>query len=286
MRNLRITAALCGALLAAGVAATPAQAASPEPLRNSLSSSPDLKQQSAPSVTAQTAGDCAPKIVKTTQTPRQVKMGVSDVTTTITFRVGLLDECNVVGSLYMNVDRTSGAYHDEGYMDWETGYPASDGLYYAVATTSANPYDLSNDLAGTWSWDVQGYSWPDEWDGYEYPNTSVAHGPAFYLQRWSRLTVNAAPEPVRKGQTLTVTGLLDRASWNDLRYYGLGGAAVTLQKRSFTGSYTTVTTLTTDAAGRVSYKTLASADVCYRLVFPGYTTTAAVTSGGDCVDVV
>jgi hypothetical protein len=51
------------------------------------------------------------------------------------------------------------------------------------------------------------------------------------VQRKSQLTANAAPEPVKKGKTRTVTGKLSRANWNTHKYSGYSGQSVKLQYR-------------------------------------------------------
>ena len=47
-------------------------------------------------------------------------------------------------------------------------------------------------------------------DAYKYTN----------IQRYSKLSVNASPEPVAKGKTITVTGKLTRANWETHDYRG------------------------------------------------------------------
>ncbi|MEU6802915.1 hypothetical protein, partial [Streptomyces neyagawaensis] len=65
------------------------------------------------------------------------------------------------------------------------------------------------------------------------------------LQRAAKLTVNAAPEPVVKGRTLTVKGALTRANWETRGYTGYRDQTVTLQfKAAGTTSYTDVKTVT------------------------------------------
>lgn len=106
------------------------------------------------------------------------------------------------------------------------------------------------------------------------------------VQRASKLTVNAAPEPVKKGKTITVTGKLSRANWDDLKYHGYTGQPVKLQYRKKTSkTYTTVKTVKTDSTGSLKTTVKASADGYFRYSFAGTTTTPAVTSTADFVDV-
>lgn len=106
------------------------------------------------------------------------------------------------------------------------------------------------------------------------------------IQRLAKATVNAAPEPVVKGGTLTVKGTLTRADWNTWRYAGYRGQKVTLQfKAAGATAYTDVKTVTSGTAGALSTTVKASKDGAYRYVFAGTSTTAAVKSAGDFVDV-
>ncbi|WP_306186665.1 MULTISPECIES: hypothetical protein [unclassified Streptomyces] len=106
------------------------------------------------------------------------------------------------------------------------------------------------------------------------------------LQRVSKLTTDASPEPVKKGGTITVTGTLTRASWDYLKYYGYSGQSVKLQfRKAGTSTYTTLKTVTTDSSGRLKATVTASADGYFRYSFGGTSTTAAVSATGDYVDV-
>ncbi|BFP53146.1 hypothetical protein SCMC78_29530 [Streptomyces sp. CMC78] len=61
------------------------------------------------------------------------------------------------------------------------------------------------------------------------------------VKRATRVTVNAAPEPARKGGTITVTGRVTRANWNTHTYQGYGGRTVSLQfKAAGSSAYKTV----------------------------------------------
>lgn len=66
---------------------------------------------------------------------------------------------------------------------------------------------VTNADAGTWKVGVQVSANDDSWaERYAYTTTR--------LQRHSKLTVNASPEPIAKGKTLTITGKLTRANWD------------------------------------------------------------------------
>lgn len=106
------------------------------------------------------------------------------------------------------------------------------------------------------------------------------------LQRISKVTVNATPEPVVKGRTLTVKGKLTRADWSTSSYAGYKGQKVTLQfKAKGATAYTDVKTVTSGTAGALSTTVKASKDGSYRYKFAGTSTTAAKTSAADFVDV-
>jgi hypothetical protein len=106
------------------------------------------------------------------------------------------------------------------------------------------------------------------------------------LQRFSKLTVNAAPEPVKKGKTVTVTGRLTRANWDTAKYAGYSGQSVKLQYRKKSATtYTTLKTVKTSSTGTLSTTTKATADGYYRFSFAGTSTTPAVSATGDYVDV-
>ncbi|MGW1745608.1 hypothetical protein ACWCRD_08320 [Streptomyces sp. NPDC002092] len=106
------------------------------------------------------------------------------------------------------------------------------------------------------------------------------------VQRNSRLTVNAAPEPVRKGKTITVVGKLSRANWEDNKYHGYSTQPVKLQfRKKGSSTYTTLKTIKTSTTGDLKTTTTATVDGYYRYAFAGTTTTPAVNATGDFVDV-
>ncbi|MER5297825.1 calcium-binding protein [Streptomyces lasiicapitis] len=106
------------------------------------------------------------------------------------------------------------------------------------------------------------------------------------LKRASRLTVNASPEPVKKGKTITVSGALTRANWDTKKYAGYTKQSVQLQfKKKGASSYSTVKTVKSDTKGNLKTTVKASVDGTFRYVFAGTSTTPAVTSAGDAIDV-
>ncbi|MFE7704433.1 DUF5707 domain-containing protein [Streptomyces sp. NPDC057486] len=158
----------------------------------------------------------------------------------------------------------------------------------ASATTSTCSYTITidprvdltkNALAGSWH----------VLTGVEATDGSSTHYDSYAtarIQRLSKLTVNASPEPVRKGRTITVTGKLSRANWETHAYAGYTGQSVKLQFRKKTSStYTTVKTIKTNSTGNLKTTVTASVDGYWRYSFAGTSTTPAVTTAGDFVDV-
>ncbi|MDG9707503.1 hypothetical protein [Streptomyces sp. DH10] len=106
------------------------------------------------------------------------------------------------------------------------------------------------------------------------------------VQRYSKLTVNAGPEPVYKGKTITSTGKLSRANWEDNAYHGYTNQPVKLQfRKAGTSTYTTVKTVYSDQYGNLKTTATATYDGYWRFSFAGTTTTPAVNATGDYVDV-
>ncbi|ROQ67068.1 hypothetical protein EDD93_1486 [Streptomyces sp. 840.1] len=139
------------------------------------------------------------------------------------------------------------------------------------------PY--SNDVAGTWYVDA----WVDAKDGDFVWKEKAA---SFKFQRAATQTVNAAPEPVKKGKTLTVTGKLARANWDDFKYHGYTSQSVKLQFLKKGGkTWGTVKTVKTNSTGALKTTVKASVDGYWRYSFAGTASTPAVNSTGDFVDV-
>lgn len=110
---------------------------------------------------------------------------------------------------------------------------------------------------------------------------------AFAVKRRTSFTaVNAGPEPVRKGKTLTVTGTLKVADWDANRYVALRGSTVEVQfKKKGASAYTTVRTVKTSSTGGVRATFRATHDGTFRLSYGGSAGRGPAISGGDAVDV-
>lgn len=135
----------------------------------------------------------------------------------------------------------------------------------------------SNKVAGVW----QVNATVKANDGDYWISDHIAE---YKVKRASKLTTDATPEPVAKGAKLTINGKLSRANWEDLKYHGFTGQEVKLQYRpAGAAHYSTVKTVKTGAAGKLSTKVTVTSAGSWRWYFPGTTTTARVVSVGDAV---
>ncbi|WP_329367034.1 hypothetical protein [Streptomyces sp. NBC_01483] len=156
---------------------------------------------------------------------------------------------------------------------------ASTTVANCTAVLKVSAADLLNSEAGTWKEGGLAVTSAGgtKWQG-DLGTTKV--------QRLSKLTVNAAPEPVKKGRTITVTGALTRADWDSGKYSGYVGQPVKLQfKKKGATTYTTVKTVKTTSGGALKTTVTASVDGTYRYAFAGTSTTPAVNATGDYIDV-
>ncbi|WP_202510446.1 hypothetical protein [Streptomyces sp. SID5643] len=158
------------------------------------------------------------------------------------------------------------------------------------ATVEIDPFALLNEDAG--SWKAAAFAVAFNGEDPENPNLDnvgvAVKDPtnSFKLQRYSKLTVNASPEPVKKGKTITVTGKLSRANWDDNKYHGYTNQSVKLQfRKKGSDTYTTLKTIKSNSTGELKTTTTASSDGYFRWSFAGTTTTPAVNATGDFVDV-
>jgi hypothetical protein len=220
---------------------------------------------------ASAAACTAPELVNASVDPGTVALGTSKAK-----GVEITVNVRKHGCAVRSVDTdifTATDYVDTLHLE-EAG--TSDGVTSYVGGARINPGAFSNRDAGTFRTSVY-VSWGSK-------NTND-DGPTFKLLRAARLSTNAAPEPVAKGRTITVSGTLQRANWQTLKYAGYTGRAVKLQFQPKAGSWTTVKTATSGKGGKLSTTVKAGKDGCYRFVFPGNSTTAKVVSGADCIDV-
>ncbi|MEV6017673.1 MULTISPECIES: hypothetical protein [unclassified Streptomyces] len=152
-------------------------------------------------------------------------------------------------------------------------------IYPAAGTADAS-YELLNSDAGKWTAGALAVTPAD--------NVSALKGDlaTTSVQRYSKLTVDASPEPVKKGKTITVTGALTRANWEDNAYHGYTVQPVKLQfRKAGSTTYTTLKTVTSSSTGSLKTTVTATADGYFRYSFAGTSTTPAVSAAGDYVDV-
>jgi hypothetical protein len=153
-------------------------------------------------------------------------------------------------------------------------------------------HELLNSDAGTWraAAEATAFNGQDP-DGETFDITKVGYKSqsglgTTLMQRFSKLTVNASPEPVKKGKTITVTGKLSRANWDRGTYNGYVEQPVNLQfRKKNSNTYTTVQTIKTNATGDLKTTVKATEDGYFRYTFAGTTTTPAANATGDFVDV-
>ncbi|WP_069765764.1 hypothetical protein [Streptomyces sp. LUP47B] len=146
--------------------------------------------------------------------------------------------------------------------------------------SSDEDLDLFSSEAGTWK--LGAVAATETGDGVTWQgDLGTTH-----LQRRSTLTVNASPEPVKKGKTITVTGKLARANWDSNTYAGYSTQPVKLQfRKKGSSTYTTLKTIKTTSTGTLKTTTTATVDGYYRYSFAGTTTTPGASATGDYVDV-
>ncbi|WP_031478840.1 hypothetical protein [Streptomyces bicolor] len=193
-------------------------------------------------------------------------------------------------------------YRGASYAEWDNLLLGDDWpVCTATSSTTANckgtidvypDLELENVDATTWKAAGYAYDFNDQdplsedidWSkvGYaEQDNLGTTK-----LQRFSKLTVNASPEPVKKGKTITVTGKLTRANWDTHKYAGYANQSVKLQfRKKGSSTYTTLKTIKTNTYGDLKTTVTASTDGYFRYRFEGTSTTPAVSATGDFVDV-
>ncbi|MEU9188558.1 hypothetical protein AB0D14_29295 [Streptomyces sp. NPDC048484] len=172
---------------------------------------------------------------------------------------------------------------------------AGDRLWHAVETS-----DCIEVSSGVCDFNETMYFDPSEWEMHnsEAGAWKVAaevyfrdgggdtddEGLTAYVKRNSRLSVNASPEPVTEGRTITVTGKVTRANWETKKYVSYEGRLVSLQfKPTGATSYTTVKKVYANGSGGLKTTVEASKTGTWRWAYNGNTTTGPSTSAGDNV---
>lgn len=138
-------------------------------------------------------------------------------------------------------------------------------------------WEMHNSEAGAWKVAAEVY-FPGGGGDTDDENLTV------YVKRNSRLSVNASPEPVTKGRTITVTGKVTRADWQKRKYVSYADRLVNRQfKPSGSASYTTVKQVRANSTGSLRTTVKASKTGTWRWQYYGNTTTGPSTSTGDNV---
>jgi hypothetical protein len=107
-----------------------------------------------------------------------------------------------------------------------------------------------------------------------------------HMQRAARyVSLNASPEPVRKGGTVTTKATIQRASWDDHKYHAYSGQKSELQFRTSTGVYSDVKKVRAASGGHLKASAKQTKAGCWRYTFAGTTATGPATAPGDCVAV-
>ncbi|MDQ0991529.1 hypothetical protein [Streptomyces sp. V3I7] len=309
MRIRATVAAVSGALALSALAVPAAQAAGDSsPSRADILKTAQIAREAASSKTAftgSTAADGEPYEMDLTfsnvkiNSGKPIVAGISNqVTVPVTYTVTHPADVDVNDpDFYMDVEIYRGSYDDPSNMlfgdDWPVCTDSTSTVATCKGTIDIYPSDeLSNADAASWKAD----GWAVDYNGQDPDDPDADWSQVGYatqdglattkLQRYSKLTVNASPEPVSKGKTITVTGKLTRANWDKHAYAGYTLQSVKLQyKKQGTTSYTTLKTITSDSTGYLKTTTTAGYDGYYRYSFAGTSTTPAVTSYPDFVDV-
>ncbi|CAL9479720.1 calcium-binding protein [Streptomyces sp. enrichment culture] len=139
----------------------------------------------------------------------------------------------------------------------------------------------ANALAGTWKVGVGALAN----DGSEYANDYYK---THRVQRKAVLTINASPEPIVKGRTLSIKGTFTRANWETGTYSKYTNQYLQLQfKKAGSSTWTKVKTAKSNSYGAISTSHRATYDGTWRFYFSGASTTTSplTVSPGDYVDV-
>ncbi|MFE2290605.1 hypothetical protein [Streptomyces sp. NPDC059452] len=140
-------------------------------------------------------------------------------------------------------------------------------------------YDFGNEDAGTWKTAARINFTRG---GHDIDDKKLP----LQVKRATRVTVNASPEPARKGKTITVTGRVTRANWDTHKYQGYAGRTVSLQfKAAGSSSYKTVKKAKSSSTGALKTTVKATVPGTWRWTYFGNTTSGAKSSTGDYVAV-
>ncbi|HST86579.1 MAG TPA: hypothetical protein VLL08_32880 [Kineosporiaceae bacterium] len=233
--------------------------------------------------------------------PNKIVLGASSVTKTFSLKVSgcTLDTWFLALGPFLEENSDTAGVAGEGTFQKvdADGNPVFDGNGDPVLETltpkiSLSPRLLNNgwagklvDAASAGAWGVED---PDDTD--EDSVTPAQATLPLTLQRRATFgtSFGAAPEPVKKGKKITLTGKLSRINWNGaktLKYVGWAGKAQVQFKAAGASDYVTVKTVKASSKGKISTTVKATKTGTWRLFFAGLSTTAPATSGTDAVKV-
>jgi len=186
----------------------------------------------------------------------------------------------------------------------DPGYTFDDDLTYAVLESDAGWDGAMLDLKKTSRGDIRrgttyvdNYSTPGkwwvhvsawaDWSNYDYATIDDEFASSFQLKRSTQLSLDASPEPVAKGRTITVKGTLKGLVGDySMSYRGYANQPVKIyfdpkgsQPKRYAG------TVTTNSKGQYAKKYTAKQDGVWSAVFAGNSRYVSKTSAGDFVDV-
>jgi hypothetical protein len=149
---------------------------------------------------------------------------------------------------------------------------------FPLSPDGTDAQDLRNGAAGGWHFKAKAVA--DDGDSHH-----LSPGAPFSVKRHTKLeSTDASPEPVDKGDKLTVTGWLRRADWDANVWDDYAGKSVILQfRKSGTDTFKAVKTVTTDNAGKLRTKVTANTTGTWRWRFVNNTVATGATSQGDRV---
>ncbi|XMN04643.1 DUF5707 domain-containing protein [Streptomyces griseobrunneus] len=285
MRIRATVAAVSGAIVLSALAVPAAQADegrnwTPEPGFTAVQPKPGTKSKEALGATAKAA---APKITSAVVNGGKPIVVGTKSKKTVSFSATATADAGVGGvAAFIWIGKSIDDKDSFGFGP--NGTSISCKVVNATTTTckgtiTLDPKDMISTDA-TW-WRVGASAVTEEGEEFDSAVLSKVR-----VQRFSKLTVNASPEPVKKGKTITVTGKLTRANWDTGTYKGYSKQAVKLQfKKKGAKSYTTVKTVKTSSTGTLKTTVKASADGTWRYSFAGTPSTPAVSAKGDYLDV-
>ena len=149
---------------------------------------------------------------------------------------------------------------------------------FPLSPDGTDAQDLRNSAAGAWRFKAKAVA--NDGDFHHLSKSDLLN-----IKRHVRLDgADATPEPVDKGDKLTVTDRLSRSDWDTNVWGGYAGKYVDLQfRKSGTDTFKTVKTLVTDVDGELRTTVTAKTTGTWRWRFTANTTSTGVAGQGDRV---